>query len=275
MGTPLKDWDVNINYGIKTGYNEAFIIDTATRNELIAQDPKSAEIIKPILRGRDIQAYEAHWAGLWVIFIPWHFPLHTDKSIQGASEKAEEAFSKKYPDIYNHLLQHKEKLSQRNTAETGIRYEWYAMQRCANTYLSEFEKEKIVYPCIMASRSSFYYDDKKRYATAPANIITGHGLKYLLGILNSSLVYFMFRTFYMGGGISGELKTNNLERLPIPRIPEEAQQPFIALVDKIIAGKQNNTTALEQEINKLVYALYELTDDEIAIVEKATAGAGA
>ena len=67
IGTPLKDWDIRINYGIKTGFNEAFIINTAKRDELITQDPKSTEIIKPILRGRDIKAYQHHWAGLWIM----------------------------------------------------------------------------------------------------------------------------------------------------------------------------------------------------------------
>ena len=68
-GTPLKEWDVKINYGIKTGYNKAFIIDTATRNALVEKDPKSAEIIKPVLRGRDIEQYRAKWAGQWLIAI--------------------------------------------------------------------------------------------------------------------------------------------------------------------------------------------------------------
>ena len=82
-----------------------------------------------------------HWAGKWLIFIPWHFPLHKDKSITGSSKRAEQAFQEQYPVIYNYLLQHKEKLQKRNKAETGIRYEWYAMQRCANTYYEEFAKE--------------------------------------------------------------------------------------------------------------------------------------
>ena len=121
MGTPLKDWDVSINYGIKTGFNEAFIIDGAKKNELIAADPKNAEIIKPILRDRDIKRYKAEFADLWLIFIPWHFPLHKDPSISGNSKSAENAFQELYPAIYNHLLNYKDKLAKRNKSETGIR----------------------------------------------------------------------------------------------------------------------------------------------------------
>ncbi len=91
IGKPLKDWDVKIYRGILTGLNEAFIITTEKRNEILANCRDEAErqrteaIIKPILRGRDIKRYYYEWAGLWVIFIPWHFPLHKDTSIQGAS----------------------------------------------------------------------------------------------------------------------------------------------------------------------------------------------
>lgn len=135
VGTPLKEWDINIYRGILTGYNEAFIIDGETKDELIEKSPKNAEIIRPILRGRDIKRYGYEFADLWLIYIPWHFPLHKETSIVGASEKAELEFQKEYTDIYNHLLKYKEQLSNRNKAETGIRYEWYALQRWGANYM--------------------------------------------------------------------------------------------------------------------------------------------
>jgi len=98
VGTPLKDWDIQINYGIKTGFNDAFIISTEKRNEILAncqtedERQRTAELIRPILRGRDIKRYGYDWANLWLIYIPWHFPYQFDESIQGASEKAEIAF---------------------------------------------------------------------------------------------------------------------------------------------------------------------------------------
>lgn len=145
IGTPLKDWDIRINYGIKTGFNEAFIIDGAKKDELIKQDPKSAEIIRPILRGRDIKRYSYEFADLYLLFIPWHFPLHNDPTISGASEVAEKEFKNQYPAIYNHLFKYKKQLSNRNKAETGIRYEWYALQRWGANYWEDFSKQKIVY----------------------------------------------------------------------------------------------------------------------------------
>ena len=97
-----------------------------------------AELIRPILRGKDIKRYGYEWADLWLIYIPWHFPYHFDASIQGASDKAEKAFKKQYPAVYSHMLQYKEPLSKRNKAETGIRYEWYAMQRWGAKYWEDF-----------------------------------------------------------------------------------------------------------------------------------------
>ena len=103
VGIPLKDWDISINYGIKTGCNEAFIIDKAKRDELIAKDKKSAEIIRPILRGRDIKRYGYEFAELYLLYIPWHFPLHLDTTITGASQEAEKAFLEEYPAVYNNI----------------------------------------------------------------------------------------------------------------------------------------------------------------------------
>lgn len=134
VGTPLKDWDISIKRGILTGYNEAFIISTAKRDEILSncqseeERQRTADLIPPILRGKDIKRYGYDWAGLWLIYIPWHFPLQFDETIQGASEKAEVVFMEQYPAVYAHMLQYKEPLSRRNKSETGFRYEWYAMQ---------------------------------------------------------------------------------------------------------------------------------------------------
>ena len=143
VGTPLKDWDINIYRGVLSGCNEAFIIDSKKRDEMLAncqsedERQRTAELIRPILRGRDIKRYGYDWANLWLIYIPWHFPYQFDESIQGASEKAEKAFMELYPAVYSHMLQYKDPLSKRNKAETGIRYEWYAMQRWGAKYWVE------------------------------------------------------------------------------------------------------------------------------------------
>ncbi|WP_415751917.1 Eco57I restriction-modification methylase domain-containing protein [Helicobacter pylori] len=286
VGTPLKDWDIQINYGIKTGANEAFIIPTEKRDAILkncddvqkdekgmSERERTIELIKPILRGKDIKRYSYEWADLWVIFIPWHFPnTGSPKSM----EKNEQDFSIHYPIIYAHLLSHKDELLKRNKDETGKRYEWYCLQRWAASYYQDFEKEKIVYPCIMAKEPCFVYEEKGFYAPAPANIITGDKIeiKYLTALLNSKCIYFAMRKFYMGGGIEGELKTNNLEKIPIPKITTKNQELADKITDgakQILALKEKdpkaNTQKLEKEIDALVYQLYHLTDEEIKIIE--------
>ncbi|UOS46582.1 class I SAM-dependent DNA methyltransferase [Helicobacter pylori] len=285
IGTPLKDWDIQINYGIKTGANEAFIIPTEKREEILnacktQEERKRTEaLIKPILRGKDIKRYSYEWAGEWVIFIPWHFPnTNNPKNM----EENEQDFSIHYPIIYSHLLSHKDKLLKRNKDETGKRYEWYCLQRWAASYYQEFEKEKIVYGEIV-QEPRFYLDNGGCelgyfYAEATSFILTGEHLRYLLGMLHSKLITFAFKTFYAGGGLgeSGyRYKKAFIERLPIPKITPQNQE----LADKITDGAKAileakekdpkaNTQKLEKEIDALVYQLYNLTDEEIKIIEE-------
>ncbi|HOM63287.1 MAG TPA: Eco57I restriction-modification methylase domain-containing protein, partial [Dysgonamonadaceae bacterium] len=280
IGKPLKDWDVNIYRGILTGLNEAFIIDSDKRQEILddCQDEKERRltkaIIKPILRGRDIKRYYYEWDGLWVIFIPWHFPLHKDLSIQGASEKAENEFIRQYPSVYNHLLKYKESLSKRNKEETGIRYEWYALQRCAATYYPEFEKEKVVW-AETTQEVKMSFVPSGIYLQKTCFMITGKNLKYLEGIINSLLIEWYARKSAHQLGFNGlYLSGTFMEKLPIPPIPSTSE-PIVShielLVDNILDAKndspQADTSEWEKEIDQLVYKLYELTDEEIAIVE--------
>ncbi|MDD4806084.1 MAG: TaqI-like C-terminal specificity domain-containing protein, partial [Candidatus Cloacimonetes bacterium] len=268
IGIPLKDWDVSINYGIKTGYNEAFIISGAKKDELIAADPRSAEIIKPILRGRDIKRYKADFADQWLLFIPWHFPLHKDTSITGASEKAEQEFSVQYPAIYEHLLKYKDQLSARNKAETGIRYEWYALQRCAATYYEEFEKEKLVWGNLALS-SQFALADKGSFVNAPSPMITPAN-RYILSVLNSKLGDHYIRSLGVtrNGGYF-EYKPMFVEKLPIPIAPKEQQILFEHVCERILTLKQNNleTQDLESQIDLMVYKLYELSYAEAKLID--------
>ncbi len=284
VGTPLKDWGIQIYRGILTGANEAFIIPTEKRDEILnacktqEERERTEALIKPILRGKDIKRYSYEWAHLWVIFIPWHFP-NTDS--QKSMEENEQDFSIHYPIIYAHLLSHKDKLLKRNKDETGKRYEWYCLQRWAASYLQDFEKEKIVYGEIV-QEPRFYLDNGECglgyfYAEATSFILTGEHLRYLLGMLHSKLITFAFKTFYAGGGLgeSGyRYKKAFIERLPIPKITPQNQEladKITALVDKILQSKEKdskaNTQGLEKEIDALVYQLYNLTDEEIKTIE--------
>ncbi|GAA8987220.1 class I SAM-dependent DNA methyltransferase [Helicobacter pylori] len=269
VGTPLKDWDIQINYGIKTGANEAFIIPTEKREEILnacktQEERKRTEaLIKPILRGKDIKRYSYEWADLWVI--------NTHNGYTSALKyKIPPIDIEKYPAIKAHLDSHYDTIATRSDQGDTP----YHLRNCA--YLEDFEKEKIVYPCIMAKEPCFVYEEKGFYAPAPANIITGDKIeiKYITALLNSKCIYFAMRKFYMGGGIEGELKTNNLEKIPIPQITEKNQELAHKITDcakAILEAKEKdpkaNTQELEKEIDALVYQLYNLTDEEIKIIE--------
>ncbi|EMH25115.1 class I SAM-dependent DNA methyltransferase [Helicobacter pylori] len=273
-GTPLKDWGIQINYGIKTGCNEAFIIPTEKRDEILkncddaqkdergmSERERTIELIKPILRGKDIKRYSYEWAGEWVIATFPSLKLDIDD----------------YPSLKTYLSQFRPRIDQ--SGEKGCRKktsnQWFETQDTI-AYHGDFEKEKIAYPCIMAKEPCFVYEEKGFYAPAPANIITGDKteIKYLTALLNSKCIYFAMRKFYMGGGIEGELKTNNLEKIPIPKITEKNQELADKITDcteRILKAKEKdpkaNTQELEKEIDALVYQLYHLTDEEIKTIE--------
>lgn len=276
IGTPLKDWGIQIYRGILTGCNEAFIIPTEKRDEILkdcddvqkdergmSERERTIELIKPILRGKDIKRYSYEWADLWVI--------NTHNGYTSAfKSKIPPIDIEKYPAIKAHLDSHHDAITTRSDQGDTP----YNLRNCA--YLEDFEKEKIVYPCIMAKEPCFVYEEKGFYAPAPANIITGDKIeiKYLTALLNSKCIYFAMRKFYMGGGIEGELKTNNLEKIPIPKITPKNQELAHKITDcaeRILKSKAKdpkaNTQELEKEIDALVYQLYHLTDEEIKTIE--------
>ena len=261
VGTPLKDWDIQINYGIKTGFNDAFIITSEKRNEILSncatedERKKTDELIRPILRGRDIRRYSYDWANLWLIWVPWHFPLHRDNSIQGASEKAEKAFREQYPAVYNHLLQYKEQLAARNKAETGIRYEWYALQRWGANYWEDFLKQKICW----ASVGPTYFSN------IPAGILlldtnyffASSNPDYLHIVLNSKLITWWINSedTPIGGGGAYRHYKYNLQRLCIPRHIDDLEH--LDLKDYSDPAKYDG----------IVFKAYGLTDAEIAFID--------
>jgi hypothetical protein len=266
VGIPLKDWDINIYRGILTGYNEAFIISGEKRKELMEQDSKSEELIRPILRGRDIKRYGYDFADLWLLFIPWHFPLQNDETIQGASEKAEQAFQQQYPAVYNHLLQYKKELSSRNKAETGIRYEWYALQRWGANYWEDFYKPKIVYIEIMTDNPTegydfpaFSFDIIGCVCLNTAYIMTGEitELKYILSILNSKLGRQLVK-FYVTQLQNRQFRMlhQSVKNFPIPPIFNNSLE-----IERLQAEK------LYKAIDLLVYQLYGLDEEEIKFIE--------
>ncbi len=222
IGTPLKDWGIQIYRGILTGCNEAFIIPTEKRDAILkncddaqkdgmgmSERERTIELIKPILRGRDIKRYRYEWAGEWVI--------NTHNGYTSFSHKIPPIDIEQYPAIKAHLDSHWDKISKRDDQGNTP----YHLRNCA--YIEDFEKEKIVYGEIV-QEPRFYLDNGECelgvfYAEATSFILTGEHLHYLLGMLHSQLVTFAFKTFYAGGGLgeSGyRYKKAFIERLPIP-----------------------------------------------------------
>jgi hypothetical protein len=271
VGIPLKDWDITINFGIKTGYNKAFIIDESIRNRLITADPKSDEIIKPLLRGRDIKKFLPDKIKNWILYIPWHFPLHLTKNIMGVSEDAEIQFKSNFPAIYDWLFSHKTELKNRNLAETGIRYEWYALQRFGSNYWQDFRKNKIVWKRI-GSLLRFCYDESGAYCLDSTCIATGEKVKFLCAVLNSKLCNSeLFRVAPKTGTGDLIISVQALEPLRVPFPDQKQEDAILNVFDRILNVKKSNpnfdTCSLESKIDRLVYELYGLTEEEIRFFE--------
>ena len=270
----MKDWDINIYRGLLTGYNDAFIITTQKRDEILSncqsedERRKTEELIRPILRGRDIKRYSYDWANLWLIWVPWHFPLHNDTSIQGASERAEQAFNEQYPALYNHLLTFKKELSARNKAETGIRYEWYALQRWGANYWEDFFQPKIVYGQFQDGAEYSFAESGIFLSSNEYMLITHHySAKCLLAFLNSKVSEWLL------GQITGNLGCNakigqksNFLKLSIAVLSEEQQHHFEEYVDSILTDR-TESAPYEALIDNEIYKVYGLSDEEIRLIE--------
>jgi hypothetical protein len=288
-GTPLGEYlDGKIHNGIKTGLNEAFIIDSKIKEKLISEDSSSSEVIKPFLIGKDIKRYFPPKSNHYLIYIPWHFPLHNNQEIVRASSVAEAQFEKQYPAIYKHLLKFKPQLAKRDKAETNIKYEWYALQRPRPDYFDEFRKPKILLPDISA-RGNFALDEDGKYFTVNAAYILPRYDKYLLGILNSLLINFVYKhisSTYRGGYL--RFIHQYLALLPInaanpSNLSEDKHHDrMVSLVDQMLSlhkhlqeartpheqtTLQRQIEATDRQIDTLVYELYGLTEEEIKIVE--------
>ncbi|WP_025455402.1 type IIG restriction enzyme/methyltransferase [Helicobacter pylori] len=271
VGTPLKDWDIQINYGIKTGCNEAFIIPTEKRDAILnacktqEERERTEALIKPVLRGKDIKRYSYEWADLWVINTHNGYTSNLKSKIPPIDIE-------KTPATKAHLDSHYDAIATRcDQGDTP-----YHLRNCA--YLEDFEKEKIVYP-ETSQGAYFIYENRGIFLEKTAFMIVSdaYNLKLLTALLNSKLITFYFKNF-CGGCILGksgyQYNKHALEKIPIPKITPQNQE----LADKITDGAKRilktkekdpkaNTLELEKEIDALVYQLYNLTDEEIKIIE--------
>jgi len=251
-GIRLKDWNVRINRGILTGCNEAFIISGDKRNELISQNPKSAEIIRPILRGRDIKRYGYTFSDLWVIT--------SHNGIRGRN--IPRIHIDEYPAIKAHLDEFYSKLCKR--ADKGDTP--YNLRNCA--YMDDFSKQKIVWGNLCLN-AQFAYVEDDYFINAPSPMIVP-GSKYLLAVLNSKVADWYIRQLGVtrNGGYF-EYKPMFVEKLPIPPETRESHNLLEEMVDKILAAKKGGTSTdeLENCIDQYVYSLYGLDPSEVRYIE--------
>lgn len=252
----LKEFDVTINFGIKTGLNEAFIIDGQRKDELIKSDKRSAEILRAVLRGRDLKKYFYTFDEVYIINS--HNGLKKSNTPRVDVEKD-------YPSIYSHLKKFLPSVKERY--DQGDH--WTNLRNCA--YLQDFEKPKIIWGEI-SDKPKFAYDDSNLIAEATTFLMTGEKLKYLLGILNSKVSEWYFNQISTTTGMgTNRWKKYKIELLPIRLSDHTFERKIVAKVDEILKARKMNpeidTIAFENKIDKLVYQLYGLTEEEIKIIE--------
>ncbi len=228
-GKPLGDWDVKINRGITTGFNDAFIIDSLTKDRLIRANPKSTEVIKPFLRGRDINRWYVQDPGLWLIFIPSGWT-----NANRGNKEASTYFEATYPRLYQHIKSIGDTIKGRgkglyNRDDQGDY--WWELRPCK--YCNDFEDEKIVWSKT-ASDSQFSYDSKGFYQNNTSHYLISDDAQYLAAILNSKLTYWYLdaRGSLLRGGYL-EFVDWLVKLMPIPQIDKADQEPFVALSDQL------------------------------------------
>ena len=257
VGTPLKEWDISIYFGVKTGCNEAFIIDESTRQSLISEDPKSIDLLKPVLRGRDIHRYQAQWSGLWLVatFPSLNFDIDA------------------YPALKRHLLSYgKDRLEQAGiTYPNGTKsrkrtsHSWFELQdTCA--YHAEFEKEKLFW-MDLTNKGRFAYGAAGMYCINTAYMLCGAEIKYLLAILNSSLTsWFMSKIAVTSGMGITRWFGDSVLKIPIPLSTPLEKEDMNDLVDDILYEKTHSSivgqSEMEEELERKVHFLYGLNEEE-------------
>ena len=250
VGVPLKDWDIQINYGIKTGYNDAFIISTEKRNEILAnckdadERKRTEELIRPILRGRDIKRYGYEWANLWII--------NTHNGIKGKLPRID---VNEYPAIKAHLDQFWDKISKR--ADKGDTP--YNLRNCA--YMEDFNKPKIIWK-IIGNRLGFALENKKMILNNACYILTcsDGGLEYLEAMLNSNaILWYSFVTNMNKTGVGDmQVGAQNINILPIPKNPHEKQ----TLCEYVKAIHDNIDQVIMNKIEFLVCKTFGFSEAE-------------
>ena len=262
-GIKLKNWEICVNYGIKTGLNKAFIINEELRAKLINEDPKCAEIIRPILRGKDIRKYGYSFSNLYLICT---FP-----SLKIDIEK--------YPSIEQYLKSFgikKLEQSGKRYFENGVEIQsrkktnnkWFETQDSIN-YWDDFSKPKIIYPDI-SSDFNFAYDEKGFFLNNTSYFITGdkRTLLYLFGVLNSKVIGWFYKLISVQlGSRAVRMFSQYVLTIPIPKVDQDTENEMVLLSSKLINDSKNNEI-LGKKINELVFKIFNFSNEEVAFFEK-------
>jgi hypothetical protein len=259
-GTPLKDWNVDIFRGVLTGYNDAFIISSEKREEILAncadesERQRTAAIIRPILRGRDIKRYGYSWSGLWLI-----------NTHNGTKEGLERIHIDDFPSVKEHL--DKYWLSIEKRSDKGDTP--YNLRNCA--YLDLLSQPKIVWGEI-SDKTKFCLDREGKYVPeATTFMLSGERLTLLLAFLNCSVSEYMFSTIGTTTGVGTvRWKKFKIEQLYVPRrIDETTAQAIEEQCERTISITAQQGSAPEEEriLNSLIYRCYGLSDSEIQYIE--------
>ena len=260
VGTPLKDWDIQINYGIKTGYNDAFIISTEKRDEILAncatdeERQRTVELIRPILRGRDIKRYGYEWANLWLIAT---FPSRNYDIDE-------------YPSVRDYLLTFGiEKLEQTGCthvvngetikARKKTNNKWFETQDSIS-YWEDFSKPKIVWKRV-GSILRFSYDEVGHLALDSTCFATGNHIPYLVCVLNSKMGHYLLQNAPKTGTGDLLISVQAIEPLQIP-LPASSEEDALASLLSV------TTEIDEQKIDNIIFSMYGLNDSEIDFINK-------
>jgi hypothetical protein len=262
IGTPLKQWEISIYRGVLTGFNEAFIIDEETKNELIKASPKNAEIIRPILRGRNIKKYNVVHSE-FIILIPFGWT-----NLNRGNIDPDSFFKESYTAVYEHLLS-KSKLTGKgkglfNRDDKG-EY-WWELRPCS--YLDKFNKEKITYIDIMTDNEEdgyffpcFSFSTKGEIILNTAYFMTGEPalLKYIIAVLNSKLGKFIVKNYVIQlQQRQYRLFQQNVESFPIPKVPREKWDIFVTYIDQLVTSSPEKIKSTEQHLEKVIFELYKV-----------------
>ena len=250
IGTPLKDWDINIYRGVLTGYNEAFIISTEKRNEILAncqseeERQRTAELIRPILRGRDIKRYGYNWDNLWLI--------NTHNGIKGVKPRIN---INEYSAVKAYLDQHWDKISKR--ADKGDTP--YNLRNCA--YMEDFYKPKIVWK-IIGNQMAFAYDKNQFIMNNACYIMTGEHLDYLLSILNSqAILWYSYVTNMNKTGVGDvQVGGQNIITFPIPAYSDNKN--ILAKMADCVTNQKISLKSVDYQIENIISEIFGFITDE-------------